>query len=140
MRASPHSQPTALPLDNAAPHTPPTPLEQLGASAEASPPPQTPLAGNLNAQGLALLGVVVQLSGRYSPERLAASAGSERVGMAGWIIDRLLGAGTDMDADTIKLEVAELCERGLVRLNGEHRLEATAAGTRLWQESKPDGL
>lgn len=138
VREASRSRQTTLPLD-AAPRTPP-PLEPPGAAAEEATPPQTPSAVNLNAQALALLGVVVQLSGRYSPERLAASSGSERVGMAGWIIDRLLGAGTDMDGDTIKLEVAELCERGLLRLNAEHRLEATLEGARLWQESKPAGL
>ncbi|MEK7829476.1 MAG: ribonuclease D [Acidobacteriota bacterium] len=41
----------------------------------------------LNPAALALLGIVTELSGRYSPEQLAVSVGSERIGLAGWIID-----------------------------------------------------
>lgn len=91
----------------------------------------------LRTHAVALLGVLTELAGRYSPERLEASAGSERVGPAGWIIDRVLGPGTDMDEDTVKLEVAELCARGLVRLNAARRLEATGPGARLWQRVRP---
>ncbi|HEX8456713.1 MAG TPA: hypothetical protein VF656_05260 [Pyrinomonadaceae bacterium] len=129
---------SSLPLGDAAtaaPHASHA-IERLAETDEQ----HTARAGNLDAQGLALLGVVAQLPGRFTPERLAASSGSERVGVAGWIIDRVLGAETDLDADTIKLEVAELCERGLVRLSAEHRLEATASGETLWQQSKPHGL
>jgi hypothetical protein len=135
MREATPSQQTSLPLDEAAHPTPVLePLAATGVDATAT------RAEGLNAQGLALLGVVTQLPGRYSPERLAASSGSERVGIAGWIIDRVLGDGTDLDADTIKLEVAELCERGLVKLTAEHRLEATDSGARLWRQLKPDEL
>ncbi|HEV2799032.1 MAG TPA: hypothetical protein VGW12_00970 [Pyrinomonadaceae bacterium] len=137
LREPSESLQTLLPLDAPA-AAPPAPdaRERLAETDEG----RAARADNLNAQGLALLGVVAQLPGRYSPERLAASSGSERVGIAGWIIDRVLGAGTDLDGDTIKLEVAELCERGLVRLSAEHRLEATAPGEKLWQQSKPPGL
>lgn len=91
----------------------------------------------LRAPAVALLGVVTELAGRYSPERLAASAGSERVGLAGWIIDRVIGAGADIDEETAKLEIAELCERGLARLDGGRRLGATEAGALLWRRLKP---
>lgn len=94
-------------------------------------------AERLNAPALALLGVATELTGRYSPERLAVSAGSERVGLAGWIIDRVLGAETDMDEDTTKFGIAELLERGLVHLNAARRLEATESGARLWTRLKP---
>jgi len=134
MREAAQAQQTSLPLGDA-PHATPV-IERLVVADDAL----ASLAAGLNAQGLALLGVIAQLPGRYSPERLAASSGSERVGIAGWIIDRLLGAGTDLDADTIKLEVAELCERGLVRLTTEHRLEATDSGGRLWHQLKPGEL
>jgi hypothetical protein len=69
-------------------------------------------AEELSVPVISLLGVVTELTGRYSPERLAVSAGSERVGLAGWIIDRVLGAETDVDEDTAKLGIAELIERG----------------------------
>ncbi len=91
----------------------------------------------LNAPSIALLGVATDLAGRYSPERLAVSAGSERVGLAGWIIDGVLGAERDMDEETAKLMIAELVERGLVRLNAARRLEATESGIRLWTQYKP---
>jgi hypothetical protein len=84
-----------------------------------------------------LLGVVTELAGRYSPERLAVSAGSERVGLAGWIIDRTLGSETDIDEDMAKVEIAELCERGLARLDAGRRLEATESGALLWRQLKP---
>lgn len=91
----------------------------------------------LPAPAMALLGVVTELAGRYSPERLAISAGSERVGLAGWIIDHAVGPETDIDEDTAKLELAELCERGLITINAARRLEATEAGARLWTQLKP---
>lgn len=94
-------------------------------------------AEGLGAPAIALLGVMTEMAGRYSPNRLAASAGSERVGQAGWIIDRTLGAETDLDEETAKLGIVELCERGLVRLNAERNLEATEAGARLWHRVKP---
>nr|QEO74471.1 hypothetical protein [uncultured bacterium] len=80
---------------------------------------------------------MTELAGRYSPERLAVSAGSERVGLAGWIIDGALGPGTDIDEDTAKVEIAELCERGLARLDAGRRLEATESGALLWRQLKP---
>jgi hypothetical protein len=94
-------------------------------------------AEGLGAPAIALLGVVTELAGRYGPDRLAVSANSERVGLAGWIIDRTLGPETDLDEETAKLGIAELCERGLVSLNLERRLEATEAGASLWHRVKP---
>lgn len=94
-------------------------------------------AEGLDAPALALLGVVAELNGRYSPERLAVSADSERVGLSGWIIDRVLGREADLDEDTVKLGIAELIERGLITLNAARRLEATAPGVRLWAQLKP---
>ncbi|HEY0083419.1 MAG TPA: ribonuclease D [Pyrinomonadaceae bacterium] len=94
-------------------------------------------AGRLDAPATALLGVVTELSGRYSPERLAVSADSERVGLAGWIIDQVLGREVDLDEDTVKLCIGELLERRLVSLDAARRLEATESGRRLWLELKP---
>jgi len=94
-------------------------------------------AADLSAQALALLGIVTELADRYSPDQLAVSVGSERVGLAGWIIDRALGAEADIDEGTARLEIAALCERGLARLSAGRKLEATDQGVRLWQEVKP---
>ena len=90
----------------------------------------------LSAAGMALLGIVTELSGRYGPEQLAVSVGSERVGLAGWIIDQALGTAADIDEGSARLEIAALCERGLMELNAARRLEATASGRKLWQEEK----
>jgi hypothetical protein len=95
------------------------------------------MAEGLHGSAIALLGVVTELGGRYSPDRLAVSAGSDRVGLAGWIIDRTPGADADLDEDTARLEIAELCDRGLIRLHTAQRLEATGSGSRLWQQLKP---
>jgi hypothetical protein len=99
--------------------------------------PKASAAEGLNMPAVALLGVVTELNGRYSPERLAVSADSERVGLAGWIIDGALGSEAELDENTAKLAIAELIERGLVSLNPARRLEATGTGMRLWAKLKP---
>jgi hypothetical protein len=122
---------TSLPLSDAERLTPAlsaTP-QVAGATAAAS--------ARLEAPATALLGVVTELPGRYSPERLAVSADSERVGLAGWIMDQVLGREVDLDEDTVKLCIGELLERRLVSLDAARRLEATEAGRRLWVELKP---
>jgi 3'-5' exonuclease len=121
----------SLPLGEAPTH--PAALDDIGEVAEA----EAPSAEGLRAPALALLGVVTELSGRYSPERLAASAGGERVGLAGWIIDRAIGPETGIDEETAKLEIAELCERGFIRITVGRRMEATESGALLWQHVKP---
>jgi DNA polymerase I-like protein with 3'-5' exonuclease and polymerase domains len=95
------------------------------------------MTNELNAPATALLGVTTELAGRYSPERLAVSAGSERVGLAGWIIDGVLGAEMDIEEETARIVIAELLERELVSLNAARRLEATKSGARLWTQRKP---
>lgn len=131
LREMAQSPQTSLPLSDASPSSPSRIEKPKVAVSEAS------AAEELRASAIALLGVVTELTGRYSPERLAVSAGSERVGLAGWIIDQALGSQTDLDEDTAKHEIAELCERGLVRLNSARRLEATASGVLLWGQLKP---
>jgi hypothetical protein len=90
----------------------------------------------LNAPALALLGIVCELSGRYSPEQLAASVGAERVGLAGWIVDRALGTETDIDEGTARDEIARLKDDGLIAINLTRRLEATSRGVKVWQRHK----
>jgi hypothetical protein len=87
----------------------------------------------LNRQALAMLGIVVRLGGRYSPQQLAASVGSQRVGLAGLIIDRLLGADAEIDEESAKQLIEALCEKGFVRINSSRRLESTGAGNLLWE-------
>jgi len=131
LREVSQSRQTSLPLNHAL-HPAPGLIDiPQVAGAEAS------AAEGLGAPAMALLGVVTELAGRYSPDRLAVSAGRERVGLAGWIIDQALGSETDIDEDTAKLAIAELCERGLVSLNAARRLEATESGERLWGQLKP---
>ena len=131
LREAIQSTQTSLPLSDA---------ERLTPSLSATPQvagEKAASAGGLDAPATALLGVVTELPGRYSPERLAVSADSERVGLAGWIIDRVLGREVDLDEDTVKLCIGELLERRLVSLDAARRLEATESGRRLWVELKP---
>jgi hypothetical protein len=128
---------TSLPLGDAEmrAHGDPERAEATGEKAHAPGEPDAP--GELDAPVAALLGVVSELNGRYSPERLAVSVDGERVGLAGWIIDGVLGPDADLDEDAAKLGIAELIERGLVSLNAARRLEATEAGRSLWLKLKP---
>ncbi|MBA3713317.1 MAG: ribonuclease D [Pyrinomonadaceae bacterium] len=131
LRERVQSPQTSLALSDASDPAPAGLVDIPNAASEAS------VAEGLRAHVIALLGVVTELTGRYSPDRLAISAGSERVGLAGWIIDQALGPETDVDEESAKLGIAELCERGLVRLNAARRLEATESGVRLWGQHKP---
>jgi hypothetical protein len=96
-----------------------------------------PVPIDLDAATLALLGIVTELSGRYSPEQLAASVGCERIGLAGWIVDRLLGVDEDIDENTAKQQIAALCESELIQISPSRRLEATTVGAQAWQQNKP---
>ncbi len=98
--------------------------------------PSVVVDGELAASALALLGIVVELSGRYSPEQLAASTGSERIGMAGWIIDNLIGTEADIDENTARDDISMLTERGLITLSLSRRLESTPSGEITWKRQK----
>lgn len=65
---------------------------------------------------IALLGIITELPTRYSPDALAASLGAERVGLAGWIIDRRLGKDAESDEEEVKMAINSLCERNFVRI------------------------
>ncbi|MBV9926121.1 MAG: hypothetical protein JOZ96_13970 [Acidobacteria bacterium] len=97
----------------------------------------SPSTRDLSGIPLALLGVIVELPSRYGPERLAASAGDDRVGLAGWVIDRVLGPEAEVDEDAAREAIASLCEFGLVRLTPERRLEASPAGREAWLRGRP---
>ncbi|HEY6399766.1 MAG TPA: hypothetical protein VI479_00055 [Blastocatellia bacterium] len=93
--------------------------------------------GDLNPCAFALLGVIAELGGRYSPEHLLASVRDERIGLAGWIVDHTLGADADIDELIAKQELAALIDKGLARLSLSRKLEATAAGLKFWADHKP---
>lgn len=84
---------------------------------------------------LALLGIVSELSGRYSPEQLAASLGHDRVGVAGWIVDKVLGQNELIDEEDAKRGISLLCDQELVSVSLSRRLEATPRGIELWKKS-----
>ncbi len=90
----------------------------------------------MSNSSIALLGIITELPTRYHPDGLAASVGSERVGLAGWIVDRTLGTDADLDEESVKLGIIDLCERNLVRITATRRLEATKEGERLWHQLK----
>jgi hypothetical protein len=89
---------------------------------------------DLSAASSAILGIVSQLPNRYSPEQLSVSVGADRVGIAGWIVDRFLGRETDFDEETAKLVISDLCERRLMRMTEYRRLEATEQGFKIWKQ------
>ena len=97
------------------------------------------LKTDLSVSSIALLGIITELPSRYHPDGLAASVGSERVGLAGWIIDRFLGAEADLDEESAKLGIVDLCERKLINITATRRLEATTEGARLWHQLKSRG-
>ncbi len=91
---------------------------------------------DLTEEAIAVLGIVSELPTRYSPDGLAASVGTMRVGLAGWIIDRRLGVDAEPDAETIKLAIAELCGKALIEITETRRLQATKSGVEMWREVK----
>lgn len=101
-------------------------------SADASSAADSPLS----VASLALLGIIAELPSRYSPEQLAVSLGDERVGLAGWIIDRMLGTEADVDEASAKMMIADLHQRRLINITPTRRMEASIAGGKLWQQHK----
>ena len=91
----------------------------------------------LNPRALALLGIIAELGERYSPEQLAVSVGEQRVGLAGWIVDTVLGVEGELDEFAVKEEIQVLCERKLASISLTRRLQATDCGIELWKRSKP---
>lgn len=85
------------------------------------------LSTELSAIEKVLLGVICKLPNRFGPEQLAVSVGADvRIGVAGWIIDSALGRDTDIDEETAKLAIGNLCERRLVILTPARRLGAAS--------------
>ena len=93
-------------------------------------------ASELDQATLALLGVIAELSGRYSPEQLAVSVGAERIGLAGWILDQTLGAEIDVDETSARQVIADLCAAGLAHISLTRRLETTDFGAQRWRHHK----
>lgn len=93
----------------------------------------------LSPRALALLGIIAELGGRYSPEQLAASVGEQqRIGLAGWIVDSILGVEEEFDEFAVKEEIRVLCEHKLASISSSRRLQATDCGVELWKRSKPN--
>jgi 3'-5' exonuclease len=119
-----------LPLSDA-----PAAVSSLSSPTPAADAP--PEASGLVGIPLALLGVIAELPARYGPERLAASVGEDRVGLAGWVVDRVLGREAEVDEDAAREAIASLCGLGLVRLTPERRLEARPEGREAWLMRRP---
>lgn len=131
LRAQRTDEQGALPLSTFLPQD-----EQVEKSTTDKPSPANAESAELSAPSLALLGIITELPTRYSPEQLIASVGLDRVGLAGWIIDRTLGEDADLDESSAKIEIAGLLERGLIRITTTRRLEANEVGRSLWQRHK----
>ncbi len=136
VRAGVSSTQTALPLIASLPGK--RTLKKERVAAETRPMQESMSAEDtpLSVASLALLGIITELPSRYSPEQLAVSLGDERVGLAGWIIDRMLGTETDVDEAEAKMLIADLHQRKLIAITPTRRMEASAAGGKLWQQHK----
>jgi len=129
LRAENAREQSALPLG--------TSLPLVGQVEGHAPADQRPPArAELSASSLALLGIITELPSRYYPEQLAVSVDDYRVGLAGWIIDRVVGTDVDLDESSARNEIAALCQRGLVRITPTRRLEANESGRAVWQKHK----
>lgn len=119
-----------LPLDD---------LPRAAVRAERLPPADTSPApgGSLTETSLALLGIIAELPSRFGPEQLAVSVGEDRVGLAGWIVDRVVAEEAGIDEETARDGIAALCEGGLVRTTPTRRLEVSEAGRGIWLQHKP---
>lgn len=126
-RGAPAEGQGALPLSAPASVDSPNPPE------DESPRRRGPEGMELSDVALALLGIVTELPSRYYPEQLAVSVGGDRVGLAGWIIDQVLGREADVDESVAKEEIAGLCRTGLVRITPTRRLVAEEAGADVWR-------
>ena len=93
-------------------------------------------SSELTEEAIALLGIISELPTRYSPGSLAASAGSRRVGLMGWIIDRKLGSDAEPDEESIKMAISRLTDKSLIEITESGRLKATPAGEDLWRLRK----
>lgn len=91
---------------------------------------------NLTAETTTILGIIAELPSRYSPDGLAGSVGAERVGLAGWIIDKPIGVNAEPDEETVKLAITELGEKELIEITETRRLQATKRGADVWREWK----
>jgi hypothetical protein len=90
----------------------------------------------LDSVAVSILGIVAELPSRYSPDQLSVSLGTDRVGLAGWIVDNNIGRDAELDEETVKISIANLCECSLLRITETRRLEATHAGSRIWEQLK----
>lgn len=124
-----------LPLDDLPADRLPAEIETHTA-ADPLPAENSSSNSNLPDVAIALLGIIMELPTRYSPDALAASLGAERVGLAGWIIDQRLGKDAEPDEEAVKMAINSLCERKLVRMTETRRLESTSIGERLWRQMK----
>ena len=124
-----------LPLDDLPADSLPVEVETLTA-ADPLLAENSSAKSNLSETAIALLGIITELPTRYSPDALAASTGSERIGLAGWIIDRRLGTDAEPDEEEVKMAINSLCEENLVRITETRRLESTVTGERLWRTMK----
>lgn len=132
---------TKLPLTDACETTPLLKDIELDGAAEDfathdAQPESEADRSTLSQSTIALLGIICELADRYHPDALAVSVGAERVGIAGWIADRILGKDADFDEEAAKLGIVELIERKLVVISEARRLEATDDGVRLWEQIK----
>lgn len=94
----------------------------------------------IDSLGLAALGLVVKKPNYYSPTSLVVAIGNERSGLAGWIVNTLLGATAEVEDQDARHSIAALLKLDLIRLDSYGRCEASTEGANLWLGSKPTSI
>ncbi len=90
--------------------------------------------------GLAALGLVVKKPNYYSPASLVVAIGKERSGLAGWIVNTLVGEQVEIEEREAQQIIAKFLTRGWLTLDSYARCEASPAGHDLWHLAKPTAI
>ena len=102
-------------------------LEMVGDS-----PSGSPLA-------VAIIQIVIRFPRRYGVRQLVTSISDDRSGIAGWIADQSLGAGTPIDSQTVTREIESLLRADLLRLDQNGRLEVDSSASNRLANLIPPG-
>ncbi len=102
-------------------------LEMVGHS-----PSVSPLA-------VAIIQIVIRFPRRYGVRQLVTSISDDRSGIAGWIADQSLSAGTPIDSQTVTREIESLLRAELIRLDQNGRLEVDSSASNRLANLIPPG-
>ena len=88
---------------------------------------------------VAIIQIVNRFPRRYGVRQLVTSISDDRSGIAGWIADQSLGAGTPIDSQTVTREIESLLRADLLRLDQNGRLEVDSSASNRLANLIPPG-